>query len=237
MTTMFTCKCRAVALGCGVLAAWLPPFAPPGPSVVAAPRTALAAPLPPRVMHLPDADATRHQARRDTLLHLLDTIRGGAFAFDGLRTHARLVVRDSITWDSLWTRLTADRVLLTRGDSLIPVRFPLPAVDFSRDMLIVVARGPMPSTGYGMRIEDVRTSGRELRVDVCNWRPARDAAQFWAIGYPTDIVRVARSALPVRFVDHSRVNSPFDRHPSEFLQCLRGARRPVQKDARRSALP
>jgi hypothetical protein len=116
---------------------------------------------------------------RDTLPHSLDTLHGGSFRLDGLRTRTRLVVRDSITWDSLWTRLTADRIILTRGDSLIPVQFPLPAVDFSRDMLIVVSRGEMPSLQYGTRIERVRVSGRELRVDVCNWHPSRDAVQFW----------------------------------------------------------
>lgn len=180
------------------------------------------------------AEPARRSQVRDTLPHLLDTVAGGVFRFEsGLRTRARLVVRDSVTWDWLWTRVTANRIYRTEGDSTRPVRFPLPPVDFSRDVVIVVSRGPMPSLQYGTRIERVRVAGRELRVDVCNWHPGRDAVQFWEVPYPLDIVRVARSALPVRFVDHSTVNSPFDRHASGFPRCLRGAQRPVRKNAGR----
>jgi hypothetical protein len=99
-------------------------------------------------------------------------------------------------------------------------------------MLILVARGAMPSMQYGMRIERVRVLRRELRVDVCNWDPARDEAQFWAVPWPLDIVRVARSELPVRFVDHRTINSSVYRDASGlFPQCLVSARRRVRNRA------
>jgi hypothetical protein len=184
------------------------------------------------------AEPARRPQVPDTLPHLLDTVAGGILRVNGgLRTRARLVVRDSVTWDSLWTRITAERIYRTEGDSMRPVRFPLPPVDFSRDMVIVVSQGPMPSLQYGMRIERVRVSGRELRVDVCNWHPGRDAVQFWEVPYPLDIVRVARSALPVRFVDHRTVDRRAERGASGFPRCLRGAQRQVRKDVGRSAVP
>jgi hypothetical protein len=207
---MLTCSWRAIALGgaCGIAVA--------GP--------------------LERVEPARRRQVPDTLPHLLDTVAGGILRVNGgLRTRARLVARDSVTWDSLWTRITADRVFVTEGDSMRPVRFPLPPVDFSRDMVIVVSQGPMPSLQYGTRIERVRVLGRELRVDVCNWRPSRDAVQFWEVPYPVDIVRVPRSALPVRFVDHRTGDTRVERRSSTFTRCLHGAQRPVRKDAGRSA--
>jgi hypothetical protein len=181
------------------------------------------------------AEPARRPQVPDTLPHLLDTVAGGILRVNGgLRTRTRLVVRDSVTWDSLWTRIAANVVFRTEGDSMRPVRFPLPAVDFSRDMVIVVSQGPMPSLQYGTRIERVRVAGRELRVDVCNWHPGRDAVQFWEVPYPVDIVRIARSALPVRFVDHSTVDTRVKRGVSGFPRCLGRARRPLRKDVRRN---
>src|SRR3954467_15172842 len=55
-----------------------------------------------------------------------------AFTFNsGLDKPAQLVVRDATTWQAIWTQINLHY-------SPLP---PLPAVDFSREMIVVVALG------------------------------------------------------------------------------------------------
>jgi hypothetical protein len=98
---------------------------------------------------------------------------------DFIRT-VREVVRDSTRWQAVWDSASQRR----RDQS-----FPLPRVDFDRDMLILAA-SPRGGPGDSVVIGPVRESGKMLQVRVtayshCNPGRART--------HPVHIVRVRRS--------------------------------------------
>jgi hypothetical protein len=106
----------------------------------------------------------------------------------GVLEPTRLVIRDQATWQAFWDR--------HRGAT----RTALPAVDFGRDMLVAVFGGE----SHEMRRLTVRKVVRESdRLEV--WytltatRPLPDGEGQPAMA-PFHIVRLARSPLPVRFL-------------------------------------
>ena len=72
----------------------------------------------------------------------------------------RALIRDEDAWARLWERI---------HENVTP-RPPLPAVDFSRHMLIAVATGTRPSGGFGIAVKSVATRGD--RLQVASSRPA-----------------------------------------------------------------
>src|SRR4051812_11633898 len=64
-----------------------------------------------------------------------------AFTFvSGLDKPAQLVVRDAVTWQAMWSEINLHY-------SPLP---PLPVVDFSREMIVVVALGSHATGGYNI---------------------------------------------------------------------------------------
>jgi hypothetical protein len=64
-----------------------------------------------------------------------------SFTFNsGLDRPARLVVRDAVTWRAIWTQIYARQ-------SPVPT---LPSIDFSSEMLVVVALGSHSTGGYSI---------------------------------------------------------------------------------------
>lgn len=71
------------------------------------------------------------------------------------------------------------------------------AVDWPRELLIVVERGECPTGGYTVTIEAVvlARGGEELVIEVSRCDPAPDAFVTMVITYPRDAVAVARRGL------------------------------------------
>lgn len=97
----------------------------------------------------------------------------------------RLAVKDDARWNDLWAQVTFGQ----------PSPPPKPAVDFTREMLIVAAAGPM-SPGDRIRVDSV---GVEAEVFVVVVSTIRECQDFPANVYPVAIVKVARSERPVTF--------------------------------------
>jgi hypothetical protein len=104
----------------------------------------------------------------------------------------RLTIRDPATWQGVWERAT-------RRQATAP---PLPAVDFERQMVILVSAGRM-RTGDEIHVDSIGTrSGQPVAV-------VRTIVQCQAVpapAYPLEIVRVKRIAGTVMFLDR-RVKS------------------------------
>jgi len=107
--------------------------------------------------------------------------------WNGRLDRGRIVVRDRETWDSIWKRLF----------NPTPTYPPLPEIDFSREMLVVVAMGEQPSGGYRILVKSAHDLGNRTEVEVQSMSPCGLAPAI--LTAPIDIVRIPRSELPVTF--------------------------------------
>ncbi len=109
----------------------------------------------------------------------------------GMDTPARLVLRDSIGWARIRPRL---------GESTAP-----PLVNFSYHMIVIAAMGTLPSGGYEITVDSVKTAGSEYLIFIRIREPAEDCGVPLTLTQPVDVVRVPRRALPTRFVESTEV--------------------------------
>jgi len=114
----------------------------------------------------------------------------------GVRDSVRLVVRDPDEFRTLWERATSTQ--------LSPP--PLPSVDFSRQMVLVIGAGRMTPEdqiqvdSVGVRDEATPDGGRQ-RVLEAVVRTIRGCQQFNSDAYPVVFVRVERFDGTVRFTE------------------------------------
>jgi hypothetical protein len=104
----------------------------------------------------------------------------------------RLIIQDVDTWQSVWARAT-------RRQATAP---PLPTVDFQYQTLLLVSAGRM-RTGDEIHVDSIGTRGGQ-RVAVV--RTIVQCQTVPAPAYPLEIVRVARAAGALTFVER-RVKS------------------------------
>lgn len=118
--------------------------------------------------------------------------------YGGPADSLRIVVRDREAWRDLWENA------LQHGGAEPP---PLPAVDFTRDMLVVAALGTVGSGGYSVAVERVDEVGRTLVVEVTRRTPGPSCGTIAALTSPVDIVRLRRIEAPVEFRDRTVVSN------------------------------
>lgn len=112
----------------------------------------------------------------------------------GFPDSARLVVKDLSVWESVWNQATYNQASPP----------PLPSVDFTREMIIVVGAGRM-SPGDQIRVDSIGPRTDEYYVVVV--KITEECQSFPADVYPLEIVRVARDDRPVVF-EVKRVRAP-----------------------------
>ena len=116
--------------------------------------------------------------------------------YSGLEKPDRIVVRDPIQWDALWAQIYAKQ---------LPVP-PVPAIDFSREMLVVVALGSRSSGGYGIIVDGANESENGgIAVTVRSIAP-RNCVVTLAFTQPVDIARLPRRDGSVSFIERSEVH-------------------------------
>lgn len=114
----------------------------------------------------------------------------------GIQEALRLVIRDATALADVWQRVTSRQVEPP----------PAPRVDFTREMLLVVAAGRMTPEdeirvdSVGIRSETTAT-GRTERVMAVIVRIREGCRRFNADAYPLEVVRVRRFDGPVNFVE------------------------------------
>ena len=112
----------------------------------------------------------------------------------GFPDSVRLVVKDASVWESVWGQATYNQASPP----------PLPPVDFTRDMIIVVGAGRM-SPGDQIRVDSIGTRTDDYYVVVV--KITEECQPFPADVYPLEIVRVPRDERPVVF-EVRRVRAP-----------------------------
>ena len=115
----------------------------------------------------------------------------------GVRDSGQVVIRDDAAYHDLWRRATS-------AQQNAP---PAPAVDFTRDMVVMVAGGRMSPAdqihvdSVGVRREST-ASGKPRDVLAVVYSVRQACSRLNGDAFPVDIVRVQRYAGEVRFVAH-----------------------------------
>lgn len=109
---------------------------------------------------------------------------------------ARIVVRDEARWRALWPSIAG---------SARPAPEP-PAVDFSRDMVVIATLGARGSSGYGVVVESATTTGDGLFVQVRTTEPGHGCVVLAVITHPADVALLPRSDGTVHFVEDKVVH-------------------------------
>ncbi|MFH0791079.1 MAG: alpha/beta fold hydrolase, partial [Candidatus Omnitrophota bacterium] len=103
-----------------------------------------------------------------------------------------LVITDNVTWQRVWTGYMG-------SSDLAPT---LPAIDFSKEMVIAVFMGQKPTSGYSISITKIEEYPDKLRVYVYEEKPNFEIGQVVSevLTFPYHIVKLNKFTLPVEFV-------------------------------------
>jgi hypothetical protein len=112
-------------------------------------------------------------------------------AFSGIREAKQEIVKSANAWEKLWRQHTT-----TAGES-----DKIPAVDFSKEMVVVATMGTKRSGGYTIEIEGVEAKGKTLKISVKKTSPPPDAMTIQALTAPFHFVAVPKSDLKPEFVE------------------------------------
>jgi len=114
---------------------------------------------------------------------MLRTIdKGAASNVDDAKT---AVVHDAAAWKKLWQGHSPDR--------------ELPAVDFSKEMVVAVFLGSRTTSGYDVTVQSTRVDDGTLVVEYRETSPPRDAMTAQVITSPFHIAAVPARSGDVRF--------------------------------------
>jgi PrcB C-terminal len=105
----------------------------------------------------------------------------------GLVEPEQRVIRTEQAWSEAWKQIMTYRIPAPE----------LPAVDFERDMVVLVALGERPTAGYAVEVVSIQRDGAFLRVVARETKPSADMAQATVLTHPVHAVRVPRSDGPV----------------------------------------
>jgi hypothetical protein len=122
--------------------------------------------------------------------------------YSRLEASARVVIRSPTEW--------------TRYQELLggaPDGAPVPAVDFERDMVILVAMGQRPTGGYQIEVSQVVRADTLLTATVTETAPGRSCMTTQAFTAPAVAVRVPRFAGQVRFREIRRTRDCLNSAP------------------------
>jgi hypothetical protein len=100
---------------------------------------------------------------------------------------SRQIIRDHAYWQGIWARAISTQ----------PSPPPQPEIDFSKEMVILVAAGKM-RPGDGIRVD---SAGVREGLYVVVVRTVVECQNFPADAYPFELVRVRREVAPVVWVE------------------------------------
>ena len=113
-----------------------------------------------------------------------------------LPASVRLAILDTADWDAIWKRIVGNAS---------PA--PLPNVDFSREMLLVVGMGQAPCMGYQINVDTVfRDRDSRIYAVVRERHHGSRCGCLNEVVSPVDVIRVPRSLRPVTFLERQETN-------------------------------
>jgi hypothetical protein len=113
-----------------------------------------------------------------------------SFLWDPLR----VVIRDGDTWRDMWKRIHSP----APGRGPYPELPPIPEIDFSREMIVVVAMGRQPNSAFAIIIDGAYERDDRLEI-VVRSVSGKGCLAYSIITAPVDIVRLPRTERSVVF--------------------------------------
>lgn len=132
----------------------------------------------------------------------------------GLTTPRQEVLREESEYLKLWAEHAAD---------IARTALP-PAVDFPREMVVVVALGNRPTGGYLVEVVDAEVRGRTLRLLVGERAPQPGTLQIQQVTQPYQIIALPSVAARTQFrtvQEAGRARVTRDARPGESGQSSR----------------
>lgn len=118
-------------------------------------------------------------------------------ANSGYTQHTTSVIRNAEGLAAAWATLHANQQ---------PVP-PLPAIDFSKEMIVVVATGTKPNGGFSVVVSSASESGGRVTVTSTETAPGATCAVPAVITAPADVARLPRRDGDVIFVTKNEVHA------------------------------
>jgi hypothetical protein len=115
----------------------------------------------------------------------------------GLDDSLRVVIRDREAWGEMWKQIHR------RGPWPVP---ELPEIDFSQEMVIIVALGSRPTGGYAIFIDGVYEQDGRLEIKVSSQSAGKSCMVTQSVTQPVDIVGIPKSATPTVFIENDVVH-------------------------------
>ncbi len=117
-------------------------------------------------------------------------------AKSSLPTSVRLAILDTADWTAIWKRIVGPTSTA-----------PLPGVDFSREMLLVVGMGQAPCMGYQINIDTVfRDRDKRIYAVVRERHHGKRCGCLNEVVSPVDVIVVPRTIRPVTFLERQESN-------------------------------
>lgn len=115
---------------------------------------------------------------------------GAPFAnSSGYDTAETAIIRTTDAWQAAWRRVHG-------GMTPLP---PVPAVDFSRNVVAIVAMGTQASGGHGVRIEAAQLTAGTVTVRATRTTPGARCGVTMALTQPVDVVRLGTTSANIVF--------------------------------------
>ena len=121
-----------------------------------------------------------------------------AFTYNsGLTKPVQLVIKDSKEWQEVWERSHCKVI------SPVP---PLPEIDFTKELIVVVALGTRPTGGYGIFVDRAVDKNNRREITVGKQSPGKNCFTTQALTQPVDIARLPKTDRPVVFKETGEVH-------------------------------
>jgi len=111
--------------------------------------------------------------------------------FSGVKEARQEVIKEAAQWEKLWKQ---------HGLSANSAQ-KIPAVDFSKEMVIVATMGVKRTGGYAIEIAGAEVSGQSLKISVKQSSPPPGALTIQALTAPFHFVAAPKSDLKPEFVE------------------------------------
>jgi hypothetical protein len=118
-------------------------------------------------------------------------------AFSGIHEPKQEIIRDGSEWEKIWTKHSAS----ARASGKIP------AVDFNKEMIVLVTMGRQKTGGYAIEVAKVETAGERLKIFVKRTSPPPGAMAIQALTAPFHFVTVPKLDLKPEFVEEKSINT------------------------------
>ena len=119
------------------------------------------------------------------VLALLPFVSIGQGTASGVIDRREVVVQSEQQWQKLWNEHAPGA--------------PPPPIDFTKELVVGVFAGQLPTAGYRVEIVRVERESGGLSIVYRIESPAKDAMVAQVLTQPFHLVRLPRLGLPVRF--------------------------------------